>query len=65
MRLTQKLAAAAVSAALLAPAVNAPTSAAEVVLTAWSRQDTGGSLRGGNLLAAASRLPPRSEPPVS
>ena len=56
MRLTHKLAAAAVSAALLAPAVSAPTSAEEVVLNVWSRQDTSGPLRGGNLLAAASRL---------
>ncbi len=55
MRLTNKLAAAAISAALLA-GVPAPTSAEEVVLTAWSRQDTGGSLRGGNLITAASRL---------
>ena len=56
MRLTHKLAAAAVSAALLAPAVSAPTSAEEFVLNVWSRQDVSGPLRGGNLLAAASRL---------
>ena len=56
MRLTHKLAAAAMSAALLAPAVSAPTSAAEVVLNVWLRQDVSGPLRGGNLLAAASRL---------
>ena len=56
MRLTHKLAAAAMSAALLAPAVSAPTSAAEVVLNVWLRQDVSGPLRGGNLLAAAGRL---------
>ena len=56
MRFTHKLAAAAVSAALLAPAVSAPTSAEEVVLNVWSRQDTSGPLRGGNLITAASRL---------
>ncbi len=56
MRLTNILAAAAISAALLASAVSAPTSAEEVVLTAWSRQDTGGLLRGGNLITAAGRL---------
>ncbi len=56
MKLTHKLAAAVVSAALLAPAVSAPASAEEVVLNVWSRQDVSGPLRGGNLITAASRL---------
>jgi inositol-phosphate transport system substrate-binding protein len=56
MRLTHKLAAAAVSAALLASAVSAPTSAEEVFLNVWSLQSVSGPLRGGNLITAASRL---------
>ncbi len=55
-RLANYFAMGALGALMLAPAFSLPTSAGEVVINVWSRQDVSGPLRGGNLLAAASRL---------
>ena len=41
---------------ILLPIASTSSSAEEVELTVWSRQDVSGPLRGGNLITAASRL---------